>query len=268
MDIFISYATPDREWAGKFADTLTAKGWGVWWDRAILPGDSFHTAISDALERCRCVTVVWSKASIKSEYVLAEAHRGRDRGVLRPVIKEAVVLPVPFNIVQTADLTEWKSGGEASALGPYFQSMNSLLGHAQVLPLAEGARLIGQFASMRRVRMHGEIGEVSSSTGAHAFKMDAVDHMGSIYCHRSGRYAGQVFHVRKGIALFYHHDHGGAAGVLGLPVSNEEVAEGAGFPTSYFENGLIEWSPKSWHAQAYLTLPDGTREAHGKSRYV
>ena len=36
-----------------------------------------------------------------------------------------------------------------------------------------------------------------------------------------------------------------------------ELADGSGFPTSYFEKGLIEWSAKTWEAQAYLICSAG-----------
>jgi uncharacterized protein with LGFP repeats len=91
--------------------------------------------------------------------------------------------------------------------------------------------------------------------------------MGVVYCHATGAYSRQVFYVRKGISIFYHEDHGGSSGQLGLPVSNEELADGSGFPTSYFEKGLIEWSPTTWEAQAYLTSSSG-REKLGSSRRV
>jgi hypothetical protein len=251
VDVFISYASPDRDWANHFAEALTSNGWGVWWDRDILTGASFQEAISDALERSRCVSVIWSTAALSSKYVMAEATRGFDRSVLHPVFKEKVALPVPFNIVQAADLTTWNGERNAKELEPVTMGLNKLLGEANVLPLAEGARIIGQFVTTRKIRVREVEGEVTSSTGAKAFKARADDGMGVVYCHRTGPYSGQVFYVRRGISIFYHDDHGGPEGALGLPISNEEVAEGEGHPTSYFENGLIEWSPKTWEAQAY-----------------
>jgi len=40
-DIFISYASEDRQRAGALAETLGARGWSVWWDREIPLGQSF-----------------------------------------------------------------------------------------------------------------------------------------------------------------------------------------------------------------------------------
>lgn len=267
VDVFISYASPDRDWANRFAEALISAGWGVWWDRDILTGASFQQAISDALERARCVSVIWSSAALSSKYVMAEATRGFERDVLHPVFKQKVALPVPFNVVQTADLTMWNGEREAKELEPVTMALNKLLGEANVLPLAEGARIIGQFVATRKIEVRGVEGEVTSSTGAKAFQARAEDGMGVVYCHRTGPYSGQVFYVRRGISHFYHGDHGGPEGVLGLPISNEEVAEGQGHPTSYFENGLIEWSPKTWEAQAYR-FANGHAVKLGQSRKV
>ena len=40
-DIFISYASADRDRARLLADALAQKGWSVWWDRTIPPGKEF-----------------------------------------------------------------------------------------------------------------------------------------------------------------------------------------------------------------------------------
>ena len=49
-DIFISYASEDRERARCLADAFAARGWSVWWDRHIVPGEAFDTRIEQALE--------------------------------------------------------------------------------------------------------------------------------------------------------------------------------------------------------------------------
>ena len=56
-DIFISYASEDREKARELAEALSRRGWSVWWDRKIPPGKSFDEVIEKALAESKCVIV-------------------------------------------------------------------------------------------------------------------------------------------------------------------------------------------------------------------
>src|SRR6185295_16654208 len=90
-----------------------------------------------------------------------------------------------------------------------------------------------------------------------SYRAKVKDGKGVIYCHASGLRQGQAFYVRKGIGFLYEYMLNGSASPLGLPISNEELVDGNGFPTSYFENGLIEWSPTSGIARAILITKEG-----------
>ena len=57
-DIFISYASADRERARQLAAVLASQGWSVWWDRTIPPGRTFDQVIEQALQAARCVVVL------------------------------------------------------------------------------------------------------------------------------------------------------------------------------------------------------------------
>jgi hypothetical protein len=73
-DIFVSYAKADRPLALKLAAMLEAKGWKVWWDTSLTIGDDFRNEIMTELGRARAVIVIWTDASIKSDWVLSRAE--------------------------------------------------------------------------------------------------------------------------------------------------------------------------------------------------
>ena len=86
-DVFISYAHEERALARKLADALlAARGWSVWWDTSLRTGEQFPKRIQDAVAASRCVLVLWSKHSIDSNWVVAEASEGWERGILAPVL--------------------------------------------------------------------------------------------------------------------------------------------------------------------------------------
>jgi hypothetical protein len=106
-DVFISYASEDRERARKLASALEARGWSVWWDRKIIVGQAFDQVIEHELETAKCVVVLWSTDSIFSEWVKNEAAVAAERGVLVPVLIDNIKLPLEFRRKQTADLVGW-----------------------------------------------------------------------------------------------------------------------------------------------------------------
>lgn len=106
-DIFISYASQDRDRARKLASALEARGWSVWWDRNIIPGQTFDKTIEHELDTAKSVVVLWSKDSISSEWVRNEAARAVERGVLVPALIDSVKLPLEFRRKQAADLVGW-----------------------------------------------------------------------------------------------------------------------------------------------------------------
>jgi hypothetical protein len=112
-DIFISYASEDRETAKQLAEVLGASGWSVWWDRSIPAGKNFDDMIEEAIEQSKCMIVLWSNASISSRWVKTEAAEGEERNMLIPVLIENVKIPLAFRRLQAADLIGWD--GEAAA---------------------------------------------------------------------------------------------------------------------------------------------------------
>src|SRR5262245_51762266 len=108
-DVFISYAKTDRPLALKLAAMLEAEGWKVWWDTSLTIGDDFRNEIMTELGRARAVVVIWTDASIKSDWVRSEAGRAQADRKLIPVKLPHLVyedLPPPFDVLHTENVGE------------------------------------------------------------------------------------------------------------------------------------------------------------------
>ena len=127
-DIFLSYASSDRETAHKFADALEALGWSVWWDREIPPGKTFDQVIEEELTSAHCVVVLWSKESVRSRWVRAEASAAADRDCLVPVLIDTVAIPLEFKRIQAAGLMDWDGDAENPEFARLVQAVRQRLG--------------------------------------------------------------------------------------------------------------------------------------------
>jgi hypothetical protein len=126
--VFISYASVDRERIEPLVKALTAGGHQVWWDRDVAQGQNFGVVIQEALDRAGCVIVVWTEAAVASEWVVNEASTARKRGVLVPVLLDPVEVPLEFRHLQLGSLIGWD--GDADA--PQFKEMlASVLRHME-----------------------------------------------------------------------------------------------------------------------------------------
>jgi hypothetical protein len=145
-DIFISYASKDRERVRALVETFRTFGWSVWWDRELKPGETWDDVIGKALGAARCVVVVWSEHSVKSDWVKIEAEHARQREALVPVYLEMVPLPAPLDRVHGADLTGWT--GEAWHQGLQ-QTVSAIRAKLAARPVAAGVRGLASASSVR-----------------------------------------------------------------------------------------------------------------------
>jgi TolB-like protein/tetratricopeptide (TPR) repeat protein len=114
---FLSYARADQVDVTRLVAALEAAGLTLWWDKLIEGGAAFAKSIESALERCDAVIVVWSKASVASDWVLDEAGQGRDLHKLVAVSLDGTLPPLGFRQYHAVSLVGWQGNADAAAIG-------------------------------------------------------------------------------------------------------------------------------------------------------
>lgn len=114
-DVFLSYSREDQAIARRFAEGLQREGFSVWWDQSLSAGEHYDKVTEQALRTARAVVVLWSKHSVDSRWVRAEATVGDRNGTLVPAMIGACDRPVMFELTQTAELAHWDGDVEDPA---------------------------------------------------------------------------------------------------------------------------------------------------------
>ncbi len=139
-DIFISYARQDRERAIPFVEMLESQGWSVWWDRAIGPGSAFSKVIETEIAQAKCVIVLWTRDSVQSAWVNAEAGEGLERQVLIPVKLEDVDVPLIFRQTQAANLNNWPRSDNQTEILQLLEAISRAIDKPLALPVSNKKR--------------------------------------------------------------------------------------------------------------------------------
>ncbi len=86
IDVFISFATVDKEVASGIYNTLKDAGVNCWVSfENLIPGQNYTSEIAKVIKECRVVILVFSKAASESEWVQVEANMAfSDRKVIMP----------------------------------------------------------------------------------------------------------------------------------------------------------------------------------------
>jgi hypothetical protein len=126
--VLISYAREERDRAARLADCLEADGWEVWWDLHLTAGSTFDEEIDRRLQQAQAVVVLWSRASVASRWVTAEAEVAAERQVLVPARLEDVEIPLPFRRLHAADLEGWRGGPDHPGLDQIRSALTRLSG--------------------------------------------------------------------------------------------------------------------------------------------
>lgn len=137
-DIFISYSRKDKVVASILAQTLEELGYSVWWDMSGLHGgQAFAQVIQEQLSKVQCAIVIWSKNSVKSNWVYSEASVASKRGILVTAVYQVADVPMPFNNLHNESLIGWSG----DVFDEDFQQLLTAIGHYCPEPLGK-SRLV------------------------------------------------------------------------------------------------------------------------------
>ncbi len=143
-DIFVSYASEDRELAEKLATALRRAGYSTWWDTKILGGRPFRKAISEEIGAASYFIVLWSTISEDSVFVADEVQDAADNGKpIIPVTFDGSKGPIGFRGYQVVDLTFWLNDNDQTGFYRLIRSIESAAPSGlHKIPQGESSRLI------------------------------------------------------------------------------------------------------------------------------
>lgn len=151
-DIFLSYARENARPAKQLANALVElRGWSVWWDTSLRIGEQYPRRIQEAVSGARCVVVLWSRHSTDSNWVIAEASEGWNRGILVPVLLDGTEPPMPFRQTQARDLSGWNGSLRDATLLAFLEDVQRVHARGNAATVDEiAAREARRHAFVRR----------------------------------------------------------------------------------------------------------------------
>lgn len=111
-DVFISYAREDQATAERLRALLDQEGWVTWMDQEIRVGRPWSVEIERALDRVRAVVVLWTTASVGSEWVGKEAAYALAQEKLFGAVLDDCTLAEPFRAVEAAMMHGWRGAAD------------------------------------------------------------------------------------------------------------------------------------------------------------
>jgi len=129
-DVFVSYARADRDRVAPLVAAIVAKGWSVWWDPEITPGQEFDDQIDAEIDAAKAVMVVWTPTSVASRWVRGEAREAADRGILVPVRFDNARLPMDVRAIHTTDLDDWAEDPASPPAREFLHALGAMIARA------------------------------------------------------------------------------------------------------------------------------------------
>src|SRR5678816_873456 len=136
-DVFVSYARSDKTRVAPLVAAIEAKGWTVWWDPEITPGQEFDDQIDAEIDAAKAVLVVWSPLSVTSRWVRGEAREAAERGILVPVRFEQARLPMDVRAIHTTDIDGWGDNAESPQAQEFLRALAAMIVRTQAAKSAK-----------------------------------------------------------------------------------------------------------------------------------
>src|SRR5262245_54654219 len=130
-DVFVSYARTDKARVAPLVAAIEAKGWSVWWDPDISPGQEFDDQIEAEIEAASAVLVVWTPTSVASRWVRGEAREAAERNILVPVRFEQARLPMDVRAIHTTDLDGWGEDSASPQAQDFLRALGAMINRSQ-----------------------------------------------------------------------------------------------------------------------------------------
>src|SRR5574337_1356163 len=136
-DVFISYARADKARVAPLVAAIEARGWSVWWDPEITPGQEFDDQIDAEIDAAKAVLVVWTPTSVTSRWVRGEAREAAERGILVPVRFEQARLPMDVRAIHTTDLDNWREDPASPVVQECLHALAAMIARANAAHAAK-----------------------------------------------------------------------------------------------------------------------------------
>jgi adenylate cyclase len=130
-DVFVSYARADKARVAPLVAAIEARGWTVWWDPEITPGQEFDDQIDAEIDAAKAVLVIWTPTSVASRWVRGEAREAAERGILVPVRFEQARLPMDVRAIHTTDLDEWRENPAHPAVQECLRALEAMIARSR-----------------------------------------------------------------------------------------------------------------------------------------
>lgn len=155
-DIFLSYNREDQARAKVFADAFAREGFKVWWDVGLHTGEAYDEVTETALRTAKAVVVLWSRKSVQSRWVRAEATLADRNRTLAPAMIEPCERPIMFELTQTAELGHWTGDTEDQAWAAFLADVRRFVGRERAVAPAPAPSAPASVQETSRPDQRGE----------------------------------------------------------------------------------------------------------------